>query len=140
MALNYKDLRKVKGNPCAEVAPGRRLKLNPSQDHQYDMPKELIDIVTKKFPLKSLLNSETGETEESLKEKGQTFMRWLITQADSDSFRDRTTEMIDLVAKQTGIRFPHSFERYVELGILTLRPRDAWTITEATTKKLTVRS
>ncbi|MBC2725256.1 MAG: hypothetical protein HGJ98_02015 [Desulfosporosinus sp.] len=53
---------------------------------------------------------------------------------------DRTGEMIEQVAQQTGIRFPHVLERYIELGILSLRPRDAWTVTEATTKALKVRS
>jgi len=48
--------------------------------------------------------------------------------------------MIEQVAQQTGIRFPHVLERYIELGILSLRPRDAWTVTEATTKVLKVRS
>jgi hypothetical protein len=67
-------------------------------------------------------------------------MNFLIREADSKEFLDRTGEMIEHVAQQTGIRFPHVFERYVELGILTLRPRDAWTVTEATTKTLKIRS
>lgn len=138
MFLDYSDLRKVKGNPSAEVAPGRRLKLNPTQDYAYDMPTELIAVIKEKYPLNSLI--ESTEDDAMLAEQGQSFMSYLIGQADSDAFRDRTAEMIEAVAQQTGIRFPHSFERYVELGILALRPKDAWAITEATTKTLKVRS
>ncbi len=140
MALDYNVLRKVKGNPSEEVVPGRRLKLNPGQNYPYDMPKELIPVIAEKFPLESLISFGSGEVDQIMAERGQEFMCYLIGQADSDAFRDRTAEMIEVVAKQTGIRFPHSFERYVELAILTLRPRDAWTVSEATTKRLQVRS
>lgn len=139
MALDFKVLQKVKGNPCTEVAVDRRLKITPSQNYAYDMPKELIYTVLKEFPLESLFNQEGETNEDFLMNQGKRFMNLLIEEADSDAFRDRTAEMIELVAQQTGIRFPHVFERYVELGILTLRPRDAWTVTEATTKALKVR-
>lgn len=139
MALDFKILQKVKGNPSTEVAADRRLKINPGQDYAYDIPKELIYTVLKEFPVESLLSD--GETSEDfLAKQGKRFMNILIREADSEAFRDRTADMIERVAQQTGIRFPHVFERYVELGILTLRPRDAWTVTEATTKSLKVRS
>lgn len=140
MALDFKVLQKVKGNPSTEVAPNRRLKINPGQDYAYDLPKELIYAMSKQFSIDNLINSE-GETDEDfLKRQGRVFMNTLIQEADSDAFRDRTAEMIEQVAKQTGLRFPHVFERYVELAILSLRPRDAWTVTEATTRALKVRS
>lgn len=140
MAVDFKVMQKVKGNPSTEVAGERRLKINPGQDYKYDMPKELIFKVMEEFPLESLFNSKGETSEEYLISQGKAFMNLLINEADSDTFRDRTAEMIERVAKQTGIRFPHVFERYVELGILTLRPRDAWTVTEATTKALKVRN
>lgn len=140
MALDFKVLQKVKGNPSAEVAPERRLKINPGQDYVYDLPKELIYAVNKEFPPDNLFSSEAGSSEDYLVQQGKAFMSLLISNADSDTYRDRTAEMIELVAQQTGIRFPHVFERYVELAVLALRPRDAWTVTEATTKVLKVRS
>lgn len=140
MALDFKVLQKVKGNPSTEVATDRRLKINPGQDYEYDMPKELILTVINEFPIESLINQEGETNEDFLIKQGKTFMDLLIRAADSDPFRDRTAEMIECVAQQTGIRFPHVFERYVELGILTIRPRDAWTVTEATTKALKVRN
>ena len=140
MALDFKILQKVKGNPSTEVATDRRLKINPGQDYLYDISKELIYAVLKEFPIESLFSMEGETTENFLEEQGQKFMSILIREADSEAFRDRTADMIERVAQQTGIRFPHVLERYVELGILTLRPRDAWTVTEATTKALKVRS
>ncbi|MBC2723777.1 MAG: hypothetical protein HGJ97_14030, partial [Desulfosporosinus sp.] len=140
MTLDFKVLQKVKGNPSAEVAPGRRLKSVPDQDYVYDLPKELIYKVQQEFPIDHLIDSTEKTNEGFLAEKGRTFMNLLIKEADSKEFMDRTGEMIEQVAQQTGIRFPHVLERYIELGILSLRPRDAWTVTEATTKALKVRS
>ncbi|AET66542.1 hypothetical protein Desor_0861 [Desulfosporosinus orientis DSM 765] len=139
MALDFKVLHKVKGNPSAEVAPGRRLKINPGQDYVYDLPKELIFAVNKEYSLENLFTSD-NLSEDFLLKQGQEFMSLLIRNADSDPYRDRTADMIERVAQQTGMRFPHVFERYVELAILALRPHDAWTISEATTKVLKVRS
>ncbi|MGC7872936.1 hypothetical protein ACPUYX_15595 [Desulfosporosinus sp. SYSU MS00001] len=140
MALDFKALQKIKGNPSVEVAPNRRLKINPGQDYVYDMPKELIYKVNEDFSIENMLNQVTNAGEESLSSQGTKFMTILIKEADSERFQDRTAAMIEKVAQQTGIRFPHVFERYIELGILTLRPRDAWTVTEATTRTLNVRS
>lgn len=140
MTLDFKVLQKVKGNPSTEVAPGRRLKSVPNQDYEYDLPKELIYKVQQEFPMERLVN-HAGDTSESyLANQGKTFMNLIIREADSKEFLDRTGEMIEHVAQQTGIRFPHVLERYIELSILALRPRDAWTVTEATTKALKVRS
>jgi hypothetical protein len=140
MALDFKVMQKVKGNPSAEVAPERRLKINPGQDYVYDLPKELIYAVNEEFSVEDLFNLEGDVSEDFLTEQGKAFMNLLIKKADSETYRDRTADMIERVAQQTGIRFPHVFERYVELGILALRPRDAWTVTEATTRALIVRS
>lgn len=140
MTLDFKVLQKVKGNPSTEVAPGRRLKSNPDEPYEYDLPKELIYAVMKEFPIERLFSSEEEITDNFLAEQGRAFMNLLIRKADSDAYRDRTGEMIEKVAQQTGIGFPHVFERYVELGILALRPRDAWNVTEATTKALKIRN
>lgn len=139
--LNNETLRKVKGNPSAEIVPGRRLKLDPAfREFAYDMPKELIAAVLKRFPPEQWIRLEGESADSFLERQGWAFMEYLMAQADSDKFRDRTAEMIEMVAKQTGINFPHRFERYLELGILSLRPRDTWTVTEATTRALKLRS
>lgn len=141
MMLNYEALRKVKGNPSAETAPGRRLKLAPEfKEYPYDMPKELIALVMGQFPPERWVKSEGESDEEFLKRMAKAFTEFLMEKADADEYRDRTGEMIELVAKQTGISFPHRFERYLELGVLSLRPRDPWKITQATTKVLKLRS
>jgi hypothetical protein len=44
--------------------------------------------------------------------------------------------MIERVARQTGISFPHRFERYVEISLIGSRPQDRWNVVKATTKEL----
>ena len=90
MPLSFKDLQGVKGNPSAEVAPNRRLKINPGQNYVYDLPKELIVRVQSEFPLATLL-----EQAEPLEELGGKFMALLIREADSETYRDRTADMIE---------------------------------------------
>ncbi|MBC2724876.1 MAG: hypothetical protein HGJ98_00020, partial [Desulfosporosinus sp.] len=74
MTLDFKVLQKVKGNPSAEVAPGRRLKSVPDQDYVYDLPKELIYKVQQEFPIDHLIDSTEKTNEGFLAEKGRTFM------------------------------------------------------------------
>lgn len=141
MELNYDALRKVKGNPSAETAPGRRLKLDSEfKEYPYDMPKELIGVVMSQFPPELWVKLNGESDEEFSKRMAKAFMKFLMEKADSAEYLDRTGEMINLVAQQTGISFPHRFERYLELGVLSLRPRDPWKIAQATTKVLKLRS
>ena len=51
---------------------------------------------------------------------------------------DRTGEMIEIVAKQTGVQFPHRIGRYVELSVLSLRPEDKSNITVSTTLEIRI--
>ena len=46
---------------------------------------------------------------------------------------------MQLVAKQTGVQFPHRIGRYAELSILSLRPQDKWNVTLSTTKEMRIR-
>ncbi len=141
MRLDYDVLCKVKGNPSAETATGRRLQLDPElKEYPYDMPKELITAVMKQFPPERWTKLDAESDEQFLQRLANEFMEFLMDKADSDEYRDRTGEMINLVAQQTGISFPHRFERYLELGVLSLRPRDPWKIAQATTKVLKLRS
>ncbi len=141
MRLDYDVLRKVKGNPSAETATGRRLQLDPElKEYHYDMPKELIAVVINQFPPERWVKLDGETDDEFLKRMANEFMVFLMDKADLDEYRDRTGEMINLVAQQTGISFPHRFERYLELGVLSLRPRDPWKIAQATTKVVKLRS
>lgn len=105
----------------------------------FDADRGLVDEVMVQCDIGALVESVKGKDEkmalEALEAFGKELMKLTIDLADS-KFIDRTGEMLERVAKQTGISFPHRFERYVELSILASRPTDRWNITKATTREL----
>lgn len=105
----------------------------------FDADRGLVDEVMVQCDIGALVESVKGKDEkmalEALEAFGKELMKLTIELADS-KFIDRTGEMLERVAKQTGISFPHRFERYVELSILASRPTDRWNITKATTREL----
>jgi len=111
----------------------------PGKPLPFDADRRLVDEVTAQCDMKALVESLKGKdakaAEKALKAFGKRLMDLTIELADS-RYRDRTGEMIEKVAKQTGISFPHRFERYAELSILASRPTDRWNIAKATTKEL----
>ena len=105
----------------------------------FDADRRLVDEVLAQCDVNALVGSLKGkeekEAEQALKDFGRKVMELTIELADS-KYMDRSGEMIEKVAKQTGISFPHRFERYIELGTLASRPTDRWNIAKATTKEL----
>ncbi len=105
----------------------------------FDLDKGLVEDVTSKFDVgavaQNLQGKDEKETYKALEKLGKEVMQLTIELADT-KYMDRAGEIIEKVAKQTGISFPHRLERYVELFILGLRPTDRWNITKATTKEL----
>jgi len=111
---------------------------DPGKVLPFDLDKGLVEDITSKFNIgavaKSLPGKDEKESYKALEKLGNEVMKLTIELADT-KFMDRAGEMIEKVAKQTGISFPHRLERYVELSILGLRPTDRWNITKATTKE-----
>ena len=111
----------------------------PGKALLFDADKGLVQDITSRFDLgtvaRSLQGKDEKEAHKALEELGQKLMKLTIELADT-KYVDRTGEMIEKVAKQTGISFPHRLGRYVELSIFGLRPTDRWNISKATTKKL----
>jgi hypothetical protein len=111
----------------------------PGKVLPFDADRGLVDEVTAQCDIKTLVESLKGKDEkvarEALEAFGKELMKLTIELADG-KFIDRTGEMVERVAKQTGISFPHCFERYVELAILASRPTDRWNITKATAREL----
>jgi hypothetical protein len=102
----------------------------------FDADRRLIDEVMAQCDIKTLVESLKGkEAQQALESFGKKLMQRTIELADG-KYMDRTGEMVERVAKQTGISFPHRFERYVELSILGSRPTDRWNIAKATTREL----
>jgi hypothetical protein len=111
----------------------------PGKPVLFDADKGLIAEVSAACDVKAFVQSLKGKSEKDAEEAfsafGRKVMETTIGLADG-KYLDRTGEMIEKVAQQTGISFPHRFERYVELSLIGYRPLDRWNITKATTKEL----
>lgn len=131
MTMGWKYAKPIKEKLMILEEPGKAI--------PFDADRRLVDEVTAQFNIEALVESLQGkdakEAREVLQAFGKSLMKLTIELADG-KYMDGTGEMVERVAKQTGISFPHRFERYVELSILASRPTDRWNITKATTKEL----
>jgi hypothetical protein len=111
----------------------------PGKPVLFDADKGLIVEVSAACDVKAFVQSLKGKSEKEAEEAfsafGRKVMETTISLADG-KYLDRTGEMIEKVAQQTGMSFPHRFERYVELSLIGYRPLDRWNIAKATTKEL----
>ncbi len=130
---------KKKLGPSDEIAPERRMKLEEGTVREFDMPKEMADEVSSSFSFQELAEKLKEKSEDEARkiysEFGASVMQKTIELADG-KYLDRTGEMINLVAKQTGVQFPHRIGRYVELSVLSLRPEDKWNVSLSTTQEM----
>ena len=131
MTMGWKYGKPIKEKLMTLEEPGKML--------PFDADRGLVDEVIEKCSIGALMESLKDKNEnaaiEELEAFGKELMKLTIELADS-KFTDRTGEMVERVAEQTGISFPHRFERYVELAILASRPTDRWNIIKATTREL----
>ena len=131
MTLGWKYSRPIKDRLLTLEEPGKPLK--------FDAERGLVDEVMAQCDIKVLVESLKGksekEAEQALMDFGKRLMELTIDLGDA-KYMDRTGEMLEIVAQQTGISFPHRFERYLELATLASRPTDRWNIAKATTKEL----
>lgn len=131
MSLNYRYGRPMKDRLMTLEDPGKPL--------VFDAARGLADEVLAQYDVKAFVESLKGrdekEAEQALRDFGRKVMELTIELADG-KYIDRGGEMIEKVAQQTGISFPHRFERYVELATLASRPTDRWNISKATTEEL----
>ncbi len=131
MTMGWKYAKPVKEKLLNLEEPGKPL--------PFDADRRLVEEITSKFDIatvaKSLQGKDEKEAQRALEELGKEMMKLTIELADN-KYMDRTGEMLEIVAKQTGISFPHRLGRYVELSLLGLRPIDRWNIAKATTKEL----
>lgn len=131
MTMGWKYARPIKEKLMTLEEPGKAL--------PFDADRGLVEEVMAQCDIRALVESLKGKGEkaagEVLESFGRELMKLTIELADG-KYIDRTGEMVERVARQTGISFPHRLERYVELSILSLRPTDRWNIARATTREL----
>ena len=132
---------KKKMGPSDEIAEGRRMKLEEGVERAFDMPRQMAEEISSMFDFNELAEKTRDKTEDEARmayvEFGREVMKKVIELADG-KYLDRTGEMIEVVAKQTGVQFPHRIQRYVELSVLALRPQDKCNITFSTTKEMRI--
>lgn len=124
-----------------EVKPGRRLILEEGVQRSFDMHPDMIEEVQGKADIDKLATDLEGKSGDDAKAIYQAFGKALMeatVDAADNKFKDRTGEMVETIAKQTGQNFPHRFSRYIELSILSLRPHDKWNIKQSSTVVLKV--
>lgn len=130
---------KKKLGPSDEIAPDRRMKLEEGVTREFDMPGQMAEEVSSLFSFQKLAEELGGKSEDEARaiynKFGQAVMKKVIELANGEHL-DRTGEMVEFVAKQTGVSFPHRVQRFVELSVLSLRPQDKWNVTMATTKEM----
>jgi hypothetical protein len=111
----------------------------PGEPLLFDADKGLVADVSAVCNVKTFVQGLKGKSEKEAEDAfaafGRKIMEMTIGLVDG-KYLDRTGEMIEKVAQQTGISFPHRFQRYVELSIIASRPLDRWNIAKATTKEL----
>lgn len=111
----------------------------PGRPLLFDADRAFVAEVSARCNVKNLLQSLAGKSEhqvsQALRRFGQEVMEATAELADG-KYLDRTGEVIQKVAAQTGIRFPHPVQRYLELSVIGARPLDQWNIGESTVESL----
>lgn len=107
-----------------------------SQVFEYDIPRACVQEVSASLNWKEFAD-ELQRTEDkagALRAFGELLMQTVIDAADR--YKDRTGEMIEQVARQTGVNFPHRAQRYIEHMLLCARPADRYGLLKSTPGEL----
>src|SRR4030042_5679065 len=100
---------------------------DPGRPLAFDADRGLVEELSQRCDIKSLVAGLKGQdrkaTAADLRAFGESLMEATIELADG-KYLDRAGEVIEKVAQQTGISFPHRLERYVELSIIGCRALD----------------
>ena len=131
MTIKYRYGRPIREKLFTLEEPGKPL--------LFDADRGLVADVSVACNVKAFVQGLKGksqkEAEDAFASFGRKVMEITIGLADG-KYLDRTGEMIEKVAQQTGISFPHRFQRYAELSVIGYRPLDRWNITKATTREV----
>jgi len=131
MKITYRYGSPIKERLLVLEEPGRQL--------AFDADRGFVVEMSSRHGAASLAEAVKGkgpeEAADELRRLGRDVMASTIELADG-KYRDRTGEMVEKVAEQTGIRFPHRLQRYVELSIVGPRPLDRWNVAVSTLAEL----
>ena len=108
-------------------------------EYDYDLAAGLLEELSVLSWLEGVKNG-IESLGPSLSDKDNFFARYGLKVAErvlaaGKKYMDRTGEVIEEVARKTGISFPSIPQRFIEIWLLGTRPADKWKITENTTKR-----
>jgi len=107
---------------------------NPGEPLPFDTDRDFIEELQSRTNLKGAIEQAKGKDEKGAEEVftrfGQESMDLVIEL--HEKYKDRTAEMVDIVAKQTGSSFPHKLQLLLEESLLCIRPADRWGVAEGT--------
>jgi hypothetical protein len=131
MKINYRYGSPIKERLLVLEEPGRPL--------AFDADRGFVVEMSSRHSAASLAEAVKGKAPEEaaaeLRRLGREVMASTIELADG-KYLDRTGEMVEKVAEQTGIHFPHRLQRYIELSIIGPRPLDRWNVAVSTIGEL----
>jgi hypothetical protein len=131
MKIKYRYGSPIKERLMVLEEPGRPL--------AFDADRGFVVEMSSRHGVNSLAEAVKGKAPEEAAEEfrrlGREVMASTIELADG-KYLDRTGEMVEKVAGQTGIHFPHRLQRYVELSIIGPRPLDRWNVAVSTVGEL----
>jgi hypothetical protein len=112
---------------------------DPGQPLLFDADRDFVVDMSSRHNVASMAEEVKGKgpkkAPEELRRLGREVMASAIELADG-KYLDRTGEMVEKVAQQTGIHFPHRLQRYVEMSIIGPRPLDRWNVAASTVDEL----
>jgi hypothetical protein len=133
MKITYRYGSPIKERLLVLEEPGRQL--------AFDADRGFVVEMSSRHSTASVAEAVKGKASEQaadeLRRLGREVMASVIELADG-KYMDRTGEMVEKVAGQTGIHFPHRLQRYVELSIIGARPLDRWNVAVSTLAELRI--
>lgn len=121
----------------SKVNPERLMTIGDvSEPYEYDISRLYVEEMAKVFNPSAVAEELKKEADKAryLSEAGRSVFAGF--EALEKKYRDRTAEVMDEVAKRTGIYFPHVFQRYIEIFYIGTMPRNKYEIRVSTIKEL----
>jgi len=132
-------MAKRKLDEVKKINPERLMTIeNLPQRCEYDIPKEYLSEVSKRFNISSFINQlKTHQDKQSfIKSTAIELTKELFLL--EEKYRDRTAQVIDFVASKTGIYFPHVFQRYLEYFYMGIHPEDRYNVVASTIREVKI--
>ncbi len=119
--------------PAIKVDNAHLMRLDdPGKERPFGVPLPLLQGLSARHSVDTFLSAHSGEPTKF----GEEGMAGVITALKQCN--DRTWHMVEVIAAQTGISFPHKFQYLLETFLLAAIPKAGYSILQSTTGALAV--